>query len=134
MRNYLNTVSDWEQREKDRKKYVAETLQDIFANLKIRGVSEVVVEFDGSGDIGQVGQISADVDGILDELYLGGKSYRDFIDELTYDVLEGKGDWVNDEGGYGEVKFNILNNTVDTEMHIRITDTEDSEYSESIFS
>lgn len=124
-------------------------LKDIlFDILKEKKVKEFTVSFDGSGDSGQIEDISlsdkilnAPVDGIkvsagiqysggtATQLYEEAKYIRDVIDGVCYKVLEQVcGGWEINEGSYGEFKFDVKNRTVTLDFNERVMDVNSSEY------
>ena len=95
----------------------------LFNWLLSRSVAVVKVHFDGSGDSGQIEEIVCyGVSGRKIELELGvyalverdviepaharieAHSVRDVLENLFYDATE-QYDWVNNDGGYGDVWF-----------------------------
>ncbi|MBM6583841.1 hypothetical protein ILT44_26940 [Microvirga sp. BT689] len=54
---------------------------------------------------------------------------RELLDDWAYELLESVGvDWINEDGGYGEVIIIPSEDVVRCEMNVRITDSEYSEH------
>ena len=80
-----------------------QSLRNLAPSMLEKGVRLVVIKYDGSGDEGYVDEITfADVEGKSVQLE-NDKKMKEELDEIAYVLLpEG---WENDEGGYGEVRF-----------------------------
>lgn len=124
-----------------------ENLRRVLPLLRDHGVSEVTVEFDGSGDSGSIQAIHYDVDSFDENgIYLevaevqqvfnqderrwintrieSHKTLGKAIDELTYDYLsESDVDWYNNDGGFGELVINVVEGTVSLEVSTRYTES-----------
>jgi hypothetical protein len=112
-----------------------------FEVLTTAGITTVCVEFDGEGDSGQIGDITAhsgDADVPLPELsltlsrasYGAGKldsrqtALREAIETLCYDILsQEQGGWENNDGAFGEFTFDVANRKIELEFNTRFTDS-----------
>src|ERR1700730_10739927 len=121
-----------------------DTLFDVLAPA---GITTVSVEFDGEGDNGQIGDITArsgDAAVPLPEspvtlygavhgtakLRSTQTSLREAIETLCYGYLEQQqGGWENNNGGYGEFTFDVAGRRIDLEFHARFTDSTQFDYS-----
>lgn len=119
----------------------------LFDFLQAQGIILVTVDFDGSGDSGQIedmfafdahgevalpegnlpiAEATSQPDGDTDER----GPVKDIIETLTYDLLEGEhGGWENNEGAYGEFRFDVTERTITLGYHERMMATEYSETS-----
>lgn len=123
------------------------TLKDqLFDFLEAQGVVLVTVDFDGCGDSGQIEGISAfDEHGEValpeDKLAIAktdseptiapdeSEPVKDVIESLAYDLLQSEhGGWENNEGAYGEFRFDVADRTIMLACNIR---TSSAEYSET---
>lgn len=115
----------------------------LFDALARAGVTKVVVNFDGSGDSGQIEQVEARVgDDVLaglpsDQIELiepvfgdtenvqrSTHTVTDAIEILTYAFLEETHDgWENDGGAFGEFTFDVGNRTITLDYNGRYTET-----------
>ena len=103
------------------------------------GITSADVEFDGSGDDGQITDITAE--GITDELitmclrdeheqllkerYQENKTVYGLIETFVYQILDRtEYDWFNNDGGYGNVHVEPANGVVKIDMNIRILTAE----------
>lgn len=120
---------------------------DLFDFLAAQGIVLVTVDFDGYGDSGQIEDMFA-FDGHGEvalpdyNLPMAGSAsspngdpderrpVKDIIETLAYDLLEGEhGGWENNEGAYGEFRFDVPKRTITLGYHERMTATEHSETS-----
>jgi len=93
----------------------------MISKLIDHGVNEIVAEFDGQGDSGE----------IHDLIYLDsiGQEVDPPIcmEDYMYDRIEDLvnnygGDWVNNDGGYGTIKFYVYEKTIDASYYQRTVD------------
>lgn len=120
----------------------------IFDLLEAKGVKSFTVTFDGSGDSGQIDEITLDEK--LQSLPVEGASVnrgtvftedgptkkieynpplREVIEELCYDTLEGVcGGWEINEGSYGEFVFDVKKRNIHLDFNERIEEVNSSEY------
>lgn len=95
--------------------------RDALKFLASLGVMKVTASFDGSGDSGQVSDIT--IEGFAGDAKkvfppeLDGQSLRFFVGEFIDQLLDESGyDWYNDDGGYGEIT--ITPGDPDKPLHI----------------
>ncbi|MGD9471263.1 MAG: DUF6878 family protein [Novosphingobium sp.] len=112
--------------------------RNLFDLLEAQGVVLVTVDFDGCGDSGQIESISAfDEHGEVavpeDKLANAedeGEPVKDIIETLAYDLLQSEhGGWENNEGAYGEFRFDVADRTITLGCHMRIETTDFTETS-----
>lgn len=123
----------------------------IFDILTENEVSKFTVSFDGSGDSGQIEDISSEVpnkvlhkevqgvripngtrysQGKPEIIWEEAKTVEDVIQSVCYQVLEQVcGGWEIDDGSYGEFTFDVKNRKVSLDFNERISDVRSSEYS-----
>jgi hypothetical protein len=119
----------------------------IFDALAALDITEVLVEFDGEGDSGQIEMLTFVRNGepvpmpeatvTLQQASFGSTesvisecSLRDGIDTLCYDFLEDEhGGWENNDGAFGEFRLDVAKRTVELEFHGRFTDVSTSHHS-----
>ncbi len=145
-------VSDLEARWRERERLSAEAQPAnkaaIFDALAAANITDVVLEFDGCGDSGQIERTVAhagDREAELPSLPLaqaepipdGGGLHQvecslyEAIEALAYELLEDShGGWENNDGAYGEFTFDVAKRTITLAFNQRFTD---SEYSEHVF-
>jgi hypothetical protein len=108
---------EWQRKNEERSKENAGTLQSLFKDLREAGVAIVTVEYDGSGD-------SGDVQDVTLEDAKGNKMGVDFDERCrsaTYEALECRhGGWEINEGSFGNVVFDIRNGKVRFEHNERV--------------
>lgn len=122
------------------------------------GVATMTVHFDGGGDSGQINDIEVNwllngTDRTLKDIPLGNKlkqaggqtwngtrwetiwrekdgaSVQDVVEEVAYSALSATDvDWVNNDGGYGEITIVPAEDTIKIDMYARITSSEYSEH------
>ncbi|MBQ0819069.1 hypothetical protein KBI52_02240 [Microvirga sp. HBU67558] len=131
----------------------------IMAELLQLGIAEVTIEFDGSGDEGQISDIccttvSGNASSLTFPSNIPGQTIaageriwdstaykyvtqtadrpatmREVLDAWCYGLLDHAGvDWVNNEGGYGEIVIKPAVNSVRCHMNARIIDSIYSEH------
>jgi hypothetical protein len=124
---------------------VAQAKTSLFDCLEDAGLILITVDFDGSGDSGQIEGIFA-----FDEygevavpraslpcisLNPGARadttelqSVSDVVEALAYDLLEEEhGGWENNDGAYGEFRFDVTDRTITLAYHERIMTSDYSE-------
>ena len=107
----------------------------LFDALAAAGITLVTVTFDGSGDSGQIEDITAQSDDRTVDLPQGeitiakltaiSMSVEAAIEQLAYDFLsEAHGGWENNDGAYGEFSFDVAARTITLDYNERYTATE----------
>lgn len=88
------------------------------AAFREAGIDYLKIEFDGSGDSGSITGIY--LDGSW-EAPVKGKLYE-LLENWAYELLEKTGvDWYNNDGGYGEIIFDMTENKFSYEVYGRYT-------------
>jgi hypothetical protein len=90
------------------------------SSLKNMGITELVGEYDGSGDSGSIETIYCeDEDGNTISIESDVESK---VEEMLYEVLSNNYDydWYNNEGGYGTVRINIEDKTWKVDGAVRV--------------
>lgn len=116
--------------------------------LSTKKVKSFTVTFDGSGDSGQIEDITLK-DSLLESNVIGATvsagtvwtsegsvkqintepTMREVIEELCYAVLEGVcGGWEINEGSYGEFVFDVIKRKVRLDFNERIESVNSTEY------
>ena len=87
------------------------------------GIEKVIAEFDGQGDSGEVHEYSFyDTDDNLID-YTVNQELEDYIYSLVEDCVNSYGgDWVNNDGGYGQVTINVKDKSIDANYYQRTVD------------
>jgi hypothetical protein len=101
----MNIDDIWAKLEEQRR-LAASKAEDLRIDLAIKlheaGVRHVTVEFDGSGDQGQIYNICIEMEDNEQEPEWAASA----IEEWCYGYLEGTGiDWYNNDGGFGLIEF-----------------------------
>ena len=111
--------------------------------LKDQGFQCIVAGFEGSGDSGAIEYLVAtpeDFKTVCDSAdyyeYEGDSElvkdviehHAKFIEDHCYEVLDKIDDWVNNDGGYGFLVIDVINNKHFIDSNIRITNVENFEY------
>jgi hypothetical protein len=126
-------------------------LKDIvFDLLAKKNIAEFTVNFDGSGDSGQIDSIDLPdeiigekvagikvSDGIHyysstgpEQIYDDAKNIGDVIESVCYQVLQNNvcSGWEIDDGSFGEFLFDVKKRKVKLEFNERVTDVNQHEY------
>lgn len=123
----------------------AQNKATLFAALKSHDITQVVVEFDGYGDSGQVENVEATSNDTIislpdDVIELsfsrhGGssdthsESLREAVESMAYDCLEDTHcGWEINDGAYGEFIFRVGKETITLNYNERYTATESYEH------
>jgi len=120
---------------------------NLFDLLEAQGIVLVTVMFDGCGDSGQIEDIlafdergevalpegrlaGANTDADAASTTDDGEPVKDVIESLAYDLLQSEhGGWENNEGAYGEFRFDVADRTITLGCNIRISSADYSETS-----
>ena len=112
----------------------------LFDFLEANGIVLETVDFDGCGDSGQIEGITAfdehgevalpatgfaapDADGETSADATGPTA--DAIETLAYDLLETEhGGWENNDGAYGQFRFDLVARSITLECNMRFTSSE----------
>jgi hypothetical protein len=136
--------------------FTKQHVQNLFAQLKLLNVNSFEIEFDGSGDSGQIEGVtfydsSIEVMDIPeDTISWVYSAYGDTkpheqqvtlhkaVEDLGYQMLEESGhDWYNNEGGYGRISVHMEGSNgkpyVGMNMNIRIVNEDHYEYGNDNF-
>jgi hypothetical protein len=99
---------------------------EVILKLKDLSVDKVEIQYSGSGDSGEIDDITyynkagevVEIEGEYEDVH---EKVRDYADNILSNIE----DWWNNDGGYGILNLFITENTYSIENHIYITDTED---------
>ena len=112
----------------------------VFEALSAAGITDVIVDFDGEGDSGQINNIAAQADGAAADLPATSvtihtvtwgatvaKTHQcplaEAIEQLCYDYLAQEHDgWENNDGAYGEFHLDVRARTLALDFNARFTD------------
>jgi hypothetical protein len=141
----------WEEEAKIRRvtitRNVAAAKATLFDILDNHGIAFVTVGFDGYGDSGQIDGIMAyddtgivelpdvkltsiDIEAADPEAAPRDMSISDVIESLAFDLLaDAHGGWENNDGAYGEFRFDTADRTITLGYNERFTSSEYSEAS-----
>lgn len=104
-----------------------DTWQKAVVFLKDRGITKIIVTYEGSGDSGSIDNVlyydKEDDEHYCAQLGITESQHND-IENLAYPMLDGIEDWYNNEGGYGGITIDLDEFTYDIENNIRITEVE----------
>ncbi len=109
-------------------KRMAERFTEQVIWMKAYGVVAVKIDYDGSGDSGQMGELKLlDKDNKAVEYSQG--LFQDMAD--MFEKMTEEHDWWNNDGGYGEMFWDLETNTFKWSHSQRISSTEDYQYGEA---
>ena len=114
----------------------------LFAALAAAGIDTVVIEFEGSGDSGQMegadafnatGGLAEIPSGEVDmrsvefetgEITVASTRLREAIEATAYDLLEQThSGWENDDGAYGDITFSVAEQSIQLDVNERFTES-----------
>ena len=111
----------------------------LFDFLEANGIVLVTVDFDGCGDSGQIegmtafdehGEVALPATGFgapdaAEAAADASSPIADVIETLAYDLLETEhGGWENNDGAYGEFRFDVVARSITLECNMRFTSSE----------
>jgi len=116
-------VETWKERyDRQRREAQAKVTNDIIGlidKLKEKGCTSATIEFDGSGDSGEIHDISLEGGDSAGFLKVDDGLWRELSDWALL-VIEGTGvDWYNDSGGFGSIIINTALRTYEFEVYQR---------------
>jgi len=95
-------------------------LLPLMSRLIDHGIEKVIADFDGQGDSGEVHEYCFyDIDRERID-YKVSQELEDYIYSLVEDCVDSYGgDWVNNDGGYGNVTINVKGKVIDANYYQR---------------
>lgn len=90
--------------------------------LKDLGITKIQVDYSGGGDSGQIDDIT--FMGKDDKSLEVPSDTKDQVEKYAYYLLEDVEDWYNNEGGWGQINIDVINNTYHIENNIRTVEYE----------
>ena len=106
--------------------------KELFDTLKMYGIVQVIIHYSGAGDSGQTDDISIKPekrDEMLDEKMESGKTIREALDEFAWrGIEENEGGFYNNDGGDGQIIFDVNERTVKMEHNNNVMEQVYSEY------
>ena len=104
----------------------------LFDFLKALGIQVLKVHYSGSGDSGQTDDmttIPAKLSELLDEQLNQKETLRSYLETFTWEKIEDEeSGFYNNEGGYGEIIFDVAERTIKMEHNNYIHETVYSEH------
>jgi hypothetical protein len=141
MNDFESTFSAYNRHREARASLSAGNKNAVFDALGAANITQVLVEFDGMGDSGQIENVTAHRGDELVELpsttvtiqqiawgssepVTTEQTLKEAVETLCYDYLEETHDgWENNDGAYGEFLLDVAERTVDLEFQERNTAT-----------
>lgn len=106
-------------------------LQRVLSLLKAqdRGIRTIQIEFSGSGDSGDIDEVDflnyEDNSVTLPESIISVEVFTDLAWEIISDKVDSVGDWVNNEGGFGNIIIDVEKKSYDLNYSQRTTEDYD---------
>ena len=104
-------------------------LSKIILQLRDKNIPQVEIYFDGSGDSGQIEEIEPCTDEDDKDMGTIDSNLHSLIEDYAYDKIcekvDGVGDWVNNDGGYGYMYINADTRKVSIQYYQRTTEEHD---------
>ena len=113
------------------KKFKNKDLDYALPHLRLAGVTKIIVNFEGSGDSGEIQDIRFEPEKIVssDALCPGKtESYYHIVEAVMYEYLNDKPDWYNNDGGHGRIQLNLMTRTLTCDLSIRQTHFDEYNY------
>jgi hypothetical protein len=126
LHGYENSGTKIEQSQED------EFRKELFDTLKMYGIVQVIIHYSGAGDSGQTDDITIKPekrDEMLDEKMESGKTIREALDEFAWQgIEENEGGFYNNDGGDGQIIFDVKERTIKMEHNNNVIEQVYSEY------
>jgi hypothetical protein len=145
--NDLHTViSNYEGHRRARAKLSEGNKHAVFDALATAHITSVLVEFDGEGDSGQINAVTAfrgdqraelpatkvSIQNVAwgdDTAVTTESKLENAIETLCYEYLEDThGGWENNDGGFGDFRFDVTGRSIELEFNSRFTDIDTSNH------
>jgi hypothetical protein len=111
---------DWYTQLQQRLAECSVSLRALLVELARQGVTVIEVEYDGSGDSGQVERVTfTSPTGPVEVSEQAERVVEDYVDVLLGCHQAG---WENDEGSFGTVRIDVVERSVTLEHSMRFTD------------
>jgi hypothetical protein len=105
----------------------SDEFRTILAGYHLNGWKSIHINYDGAGDSGSVEEIQLyNPDEGFSRSYqdLDGEEYLK-IEEAFYRLFDhSMGDWVNNDGGYGQLVINLEDGSFTNEVNYRVVETD----------
>jgi hypothetical protein len=142
----LSIMSNYDRYHQDLEKLSEGNKGAVFDILAKAHITQVLVEFDGEGDSGQINGVTAirnretvalpAITFNLQRLSFGDTepataevALREAIETLCYDYLEvTHGGWENNDGAFGEFRLDVATRMVELEFNARYIETSTSDH------
>lgn len=126
---------------------MAQNKEALFAAMRVAGITEIILTFDGAGDSGQIEDIGARrgdavvpipdlaitlarVCWSISEISTSSMSLSEAVETLAYDLLsDSHGGWENCDGAFGELHFDAEAGTILLDYSERFTSSEQFNHS-----
>lgn len=146
MNDLDTTMRDYEREREARAKLSQATKDAVFDALAAANITQVLVEFDGEGDGGQMNSVTAfrneepvefpavtvairQFSGEATEPVTAAPTLEGAIESLCYDYLEEThGGWEINEGSYGDFRIDVAKRTIELEFNGRFIGTDTSNH------
>ncbi len=92
-----------------------------FKALKDLNIDIIEINFSGGGDDGDIDDVNFLSNGVVINSNTENNDLYNFVEKFGWLIIEKTadtvGDWVNNQGGYGEIKINVFEETYDVDYH-----------------
>lgn len=105
----------------------SDEFKTILAGYHLNGWKTIQISYDGAGDSGSVEEIqlhNPDEGRYGHYEQLEGEEYNK-IEEAFYNLFDhSMGDWINNDGGYGQLVINLEDGSYTNEVNYRVIETD----------
>lgn len=92
-----------------------------FKALKDLNIDIIEINFSGGGDDGDIDDVNFLSNGVFINSNIENNDLYNFVEEFGWLIIKKTadtvGDWVNNQGGYGEIKINVFEETYDVNYY-----------------
>lgn len=119
----LNYLEAWQRHRAEREDEAKSRRSVLLPKLRAAGVTELVTTYDGCGDSGNVEDVRIEPETAAPATNAFDHEITDFVWVFAYALHTG---FEINEGGYGELRWNVAEDLIDLDHSDRVTTTEDT--------
>lgn len=124
------TLLDWDAQIQQRRLAAEQALRDVLTQLAARAITHIEIEYDGSGDSGDIESVIASIGS--ETVELADETSR-VLEDYAYALLQHREPgWEINEGSFGRITINVADRRVTLEHSTRYEAYEESTIEETL--
>lgn len=124
------TLLDWNAQIQQRRAEADQALRDLLAQLAARAITNIEIEYDGSGDSGDIESVIASIGS--ESVELSDEQSR-VLEDYAYALLQDREPgWEINEGSFGRININVADRRINLEHCTRYEAYEESTTEEAL--